>query len=240
MPELSTSATNHQSESKGHMRKSTRLLLGALSATVILAVAVGAASARRIELSEQHFLAAWTELIFEEGGARVNCEVTLEGSFHSRTLSKVCGQLIGYITEAIVHHPCKTPEGWALNGTEVIGGVTVRQTLPWHILFISFSGTLPRITSIRVSLRNASFLVENFGVSCLYRTSETEPAFGNIGVEAGGAVTGLESDETARIRKTSGGLLCPGTGRLIGRARVGRQPEIREGEWRPIIVRLVQ
>ncbi len=212
--------------------------------TIALALALAAtattANARRIELSEQHFLAAWTELIFEESGARINCELTLEGSFHSKTLSKVCGQLIGYITEAIIHHPCRTPEMWVLNGTETIGGVTTRQTLPWHILFISFSGTLPRITRIRVSLRNAAFLLETFGVSCLYRTSETEPAFENIGVEEGGAVTGLESEETTRIRKFEGGVLCPATTRLIGRARVGRQPEIREREWRPIIVRLVQ
>jgi hypothetical protein len=105
------------------MRTRSKLLFAALTATVFLSFAVGSASARRFELSNQRFLAIWTSLEFTiEGLSPVLCPVTLEGSYHSRTLSKVSGQLVGYITAANVNGPLCT------NGSATV----LRETLPWH------------------------------------------------------------------------------------------------------------
>lgn len=223
------------------MRTPTKLLLTALATALVLASVVGTASARRIELSYQHILALWREMKFEGGGgANVLCAVTLESSFHSKTLSKVNGQLVGYITEVHVGHPCSTNEAWALNGTEVIGGVTVSNTLPWHLRFMSFTGTLPRITSITLLIVGAAFLVNIIGNQCLYKSTEASPATAIANVNAEGQVTEITAGGTIPLFVTLVGF-CPANGILSGTSvRVGRQPEPRESEYRPITVRLVQ
>jgi hypothetical protein len=218
------------------MRTPARILFGALAAALVLASAVSTASARRFELSNQSFRLVWAHLIFQGGGAEVECPVTLEGSFHSRTLSKVSGQLVGYITRAIVAHPCEKNEGWALNGVEVTPSGASPQTLPWHIQYNSFSGTLPTISLIRVALIDASFLVEVFNITCLYRSTQTKPQFGNINVVAGQA-TSMDALPENRVPKAAGqSILCPAEGELSGNATI----RLQGSTTTLIFVRLVQ
>jgi hypothetical protein len=187
------------------MSTRSKLLLGGLAAALVMAAFVGSASARRIEISEPRFRAVFAPLTFgAEGQTPVVCRVTLEGSFHSRTLSKVVGALLGYVTAAETAN-CTSETARAL-----------RETLPWHILYVSFTGTLPNISSIRIDLRNAAFLVRAFGfVSCLYRTEEGHPAMGEVLVSAGVARE-LRADENVKI---PGPGLCP-EGFFQGRAEV--------------------
>lgn len=165
------------------MRHTTKLVFAALAAAILMSFVVGSASARRIETSEQGFLIRWSPLIFSAGTNRISCPVTLEGSFHSRTLSKVCGQLIGYITTAQV--PSTEPP--CVNGT----ATALTATLPWHILYISFAGRLPNITRIRVLLKGAAFSIHTSILTCLATTSSTNPAVGDIEVEASGGANRL-------------------------------------------------
>jgi hypothetical protein len=53
------------------------------------------------------------------------------------------------------------------------------EKLPWHIKYLSFDGTLPRISGIEVVFIGAQFLVEwaSF-TSCLFTTSAASPARG--------------------------------------------------------------
>ncbi len=210
------------------MTTSRKALLAGLIASLCLATAVSSASARRLETSEQHFLAIWTLLTFNEagGGTPIECPVTLGGSFHSKTLSKVSGQLVGYITEAhVAEASCHNERARVL-----------AETLPWHIQYNSFTGTLPNITGIRTTLIGASFLVRAFGfISCLYRTSQAEPAFGTINVTSGSANT-LTADNTHTIRSQTGG--CP-AGSFGGTAEVFVQENPGLSGTR-ITVRLVQ
>jgi hypothetical protein len=221
------------------MRNRTRIMLLVLTTALALAAAVGSAAANRIEMSEQRFLVLFRELTFAGGGSNVVCEVNIEGSFHSRTLSKVREQLIGYITEARVHRNaeerCIEFAAWVLNGVERQNGVTLPNTLPWHILYNSFEGTLPRITGIRLLMRDAGFLITGpLGIRCLYRATEAFPMEGIIRVEANGAATELVADESFPIRWREGAF-CPGEGVLRGRGRIGTQER-----WTLITVRLVQ
>ena len=120
----------------------SKLLLAAFTATVFMSFAVGTASARRFELSNQRWLAIWTSLEFTVGSCEpVLCPVTLEGSFHSRTLSKVSGQLVGHVTAAFVRNPCT-------NGTATM----LSKRLPWHLRYDRFIGALPNITGIKASV----------------------------------------------------------------------------------------
>jgi hypothetical protein len=175
------------SQTRKHtMRNSTKLVLAGLSAALLLSLAVGSASARRIETSERGFLVRFSELSFNAAGNRVSCPVTLEGSFHSRTLSKVSGQLIGYITQAQV--PSTEPP--CVEGT----ATALTTTLPWHIQYNSFAGRLPTISRIRITLVGARFQVHpRNSVTCLAGTTQANPSAGDINVEAGGGATTLRA-----------------------------------------------
>jgi hypothetical protein len=168
------------------MRNITKLAFAGLAATIVFSFAVGSASARRFETSEQGFLARWSPLIFNAAGNRISCPVTLEGSFHSKTLSKVCGQLIGYVTRAQVPTGLEPP---CQNGT----ATALTETLPWHILYVSFAGRLPSISSIRIKLIGAKFQVRAAGVTCLTATTNANPAFGDIQVGASGEANRLRA-----------------------------------------------
>jgi hypothetical protein len=205
------------------MQKRTRGIFGLLVAVVVLAAAAAIASANRIETSEQAFLVLFREITFEAGGQNVICAVNYEGSFHSKTIAKVNESLIGYVTEAVIHLPCQ-------NGS----GTVLTSTLPWHIHYESFTGTLPNITGTNLRLDNGGYRVNVAGVICLYEFTATNPMRGTV-VVSGGTVTGLRANETARVRLKEGGLFCPSEGIHRGTGNVGTQ-----SGWSSVVVRLVQ
>jgi hypothetical protein len=188
------------------MHKRSKLLLVGLAAAMLLSMAVGNASARNLSLNEQSFRAVWTPLEFVAGGNTVKCNVTLEGSFHYRTIVKRADALIGFITRAIAN-------------TCTGGSATVlTATLPWHLPYEGFSGTLPNITDIRIKLVGASFNVFPTGAprACLARTTTANPARGIANVGAGGRVTNLQAEPGASIPLEEFFCAFAGEGRFIG------------------------
>jgi len=183
------------------MRTRSKLILAGLSAALLMSLAVGSAQANRLSVSNKNWRAVWSRLVFtdENGNPLVTCPVTMEGSFHSATIRKVIGALIGYITRATAGRPC-------FGGT-----ITINQTsLPWHITYEGFEGILPNIALIDLLLRNINFTVEVFGVQCGYGTPTD-----NLRIDAVRNAAGelnFEDDPTGIWTKLSGGLLCPGTG----------------------------
>jgi hypothetical protein len=119
------------------MRNRLRAFLATAAAASILLAAVGTASARRFELSSSSFRVVWNsvaseKLEFSATGVSVTCSVTLEGTFHSRVISKVSGELIGLITRAAVTQTsCEGGRAIILNGVERLpNGTTTTNTLP--------------------------------------------------------------------------------------------------------------
>jgi hypothetical protein len=205
------------------MHSYCRLLTATIIAWLVMITAVTSASARRIEVSNQGFFVRWTPLLIEFTGSIISCPVTIEGSFHSRTLSKVSGQLIGYITRAFVQGeepPCT-------NSTATV--LTAR--LPWHIQYVSFTGTLPRITRLRISLVGVEIRFQ-LGIACLVRTTQSNPAVGDISVAADGTARLL----TILPEFSIPFIDCIGSARFNGTGEVFTQitPQVR------ITVRLVQ
>lgn len=203
------------------MHKYSRHVLTALAATAILASALSSASARNLSVSATRIRVAWAPLTFSASGlATVRCNVTLEGSFHSATIPKVVRLLIGHVTRADVQRPCTGGTAWAFNGTdrnEALGNTTFENTLPWHLTYEGFTGTLPAITGVRLLLSRARFrlrVVEPFGVTrlCTYTTGTGAGgnATGIAETEAAGGVTGLRADETRSIRSEEGGFCFEG------------------------------
>jgi hypothetical protein len=191
----------------------SKLILAGLAAALVMAFAANTASARNLSISHgELWTAEWSQLKFESGGSpQVECDVTLEGSFHYRTFLKVPRALVGYITRAIANHCLR-------------GSATVLTTnLPWHIRYRGFEGTLPNITGIRLELILAEFQIKNaLNVTCLSTTSEREPAVGVARLGEGNErrlVTGLTADPTATIR--CGAFL---TGNFAGTATVREKP----------------
>jgi len=171
----------------------TKLILATLTATVVMAFATSA-SARNLSGSHGRLWnITWTSLQLRSSGlVAADCALTLEGSFHYGTLGKVAHSLIGHVTRARLG-TCRTGSATVLTGS-----------LPWHITYEGFEGTLPNITGIRVALLGAQFRIHEpiLGTECL-ATSNPERAFGIARLDAGSGnrnVIGVTSESGARIR----------------------------------------
>jgi len=181
------------------MRQRSKLLLAGLTAALLLSMAVGSASANRLSTNERNFRVVWNPLSLEAAEAIVECNVTLEGSFHTNAITKEPGSLIGHITRAALTRPCT-------GGTATI----LTETLPWHVVYGGYGGRLPAITGVTLLLLNASFRVDPASVflpACLARTTVENPAAGTAELNEELLVTGLTPDPTALI-PLSGGFGC--------------------------------
>jgi hypothetical protein len=193
------------------MRTRSKLWLTAVMATALFATAVGNASARNLSLSNQNIRAVFNPLVFApaEGGGRLSCAVTLEGSFHTRTFTKTVNSLVGYITRVNVQETLCAGEG-------SLAGASARadsETLPWHVRYAGFTGTLPNIARVILNLTsNFTLFNVRFLGECRY----------------GGTARGffvpasneLEADRATVIPRTGGNVFCPGGGTFEGRTRV--------------------
>lgn len=192
----------------------------ALGVAIVLSSAGGVASAGRLSISNRAFRMTWAPLRYEGGEIQVDCNVTMEGSFHSSTIQKVTGALVGYVTRAAVVRPCVGGSWYYLNGVEVLRGVTIANTLPWHIRYRSFVGTLPNIQKIGLDVINYSFLIETpFITNCLYRSTAARPVIWNLLREGGGVITAVE-EPTTQIPLREGGFGCPSEIAFSGTGRV--------------------
>lgn len=179
------------------MSRFFRLAIAAVASTVVMALVVSSAPARSFSISNQQIRAVWSPMIFRDPlGGVVECPVTLEGSLHSRTIAKVSYSLIGYITTARVGVP-----------TDCVGGeaTILNESLPWHVRYFGFDGTLPDITRIRILLSGGAFRIRNPNGTCLFTLRDTtaEHGLGNFNrntttnqltsVEVGGEITSNEA-----------------------------------------------
>jgi hypothetical protein len=146
------------------VRSISHLLTAALAILTVAAL-TATASAGRLSASAQTIRATWTAIALTDPFGTTECEVTLAGSLHTRTITKTRGALIGFINRAEVRTPCRR------------GAMTVlRETLPWHVQYDAFAGTLPRITAVFTRVLGFSFETRNGGLGCLFRSTAATPA----------------------------------------------------------------
>lgn len=190
-----------------HLRM--KLLLAALTASVVMIGAVSTASANRLSVSSRNIRVVWNSTLSQRltftgsGVFTPECDITMDGSFHSNTIVKTRGLLIGYIT-AVTIGACE-----GINDVSILG-------LPWHIQYHAFVGTLPTITGVTLLLVGVSFNLDApLAGDCLYRSTTAAPARGTIAI-TGGVAGLLTPDSTALVPLNSGGFLCPGSGGFTG------------------------
>jgi hypothetical protein len=195
------------------MRHTCKPVLVALAATLALAVAVsGTASARVFSISNRNFRVTWGEVEFSNpsGFGTVRCPMTLEGSFHSQTISKVEKALIGYVNRATFRETACT------GGPETVN----QASLPWHLTYNGFRGILPRINSIRLLVNQLEIRIrEPFGWICNARAEANHEARGEIILNTNGEATNLVPDPGPQIPVT--GCFATETG-LEGSSTDGR------------------
>jgi hypothetical protein len=194
-----------------------------------MALTTAGASARNLSISHGDlFNASWRQLRFSSGGAVAGeCDVTIEGSFHYRTALKVRESLVGYITHAITNN-CGS------------GSATVLTTsLPWHIRYQGFEGTLPNITGIRLRLILAEFNFKDriFGSVCTATATSFNPVEGVANLTNGKErrlVKGLTADTGPRIPcgVISGSFEGTATVRDLPGGAARPQRDRRRGRWR--------
>jgi hypothetical protein len=168
-----------------------------LAATSALAFTTTTASANRLSVSSRLIRVRWTVLTWSFGTNSIRCALTLEGSFHSGTIRKVERALIGHISRASVA-ACS-------NGSATV----LQETLPWHLRYAGFTGTLPAIRTLSFQILGLSLSLQPSGsVKCLGRTTEEAPARFIADLEAAGGIREVTAEEGAEIPFTGEGGLC--------------------------------
>ncbi len=130
------------------MRASCRALLVAVGVAAVLAIAVGPAAAVNLEFFTPEIRSVFERITFEAGGLRIECRMTVTGSFHRRTFAKVLNGLYGFVSNV-------TTESCA-SGSATAGG------LPWHQRYNGFAGTLPNIEQVIMNWSAARWTVREF------------------------------------------------------------------------------
>ena len=156
-----------------------KLISVSAAVAVVLALAVGAASANRLSVSNSQFRFLMRSFELTSSQFEITCGVTLEGSFHSRTFAKVQGALVGFFSRASVDTPGCTGGRMSV----------LAESLPWHVRYRSFSGTLPAISAVALDVVGFTLLFENtIAQVCLYRATEASPMRGRFVLGEGGTI----------------------------------------------------
>jgi hypothetical protein len=175
-----------------------KLLCTIVGATALLCAVVSTASAGKLSSSSQTLRATFPRVDFSGGFGTVECPVTVEGSFHARTIAKTPGNLTGSVTAGTV-------------GSCTRGGATMlAETLPWHVRYTSFTGTLPSIATITANVIGVGFRIREptFGVFCQIVSTTAEPAIMTFTREGSGRLTNARAggviESTCGVRGTFG------------------------------------
>lgn len=176
----------------------TKLAFAAVAAAALLAVGTASAAASLLSVDHRDFRIVWAEMTITMGVEAVRCRVTLEGTLHSSTIRKTNGALIGHITRAIPANPCAA------------GALTLLQeSLPWHVTYESFNGTLPNPTAVAVRIIGMAMRVDPPGATpaCLGTTTAERPAVIGLIINERRLISSAIWDES-RVIPTTTGLFC--------------------------------
>jgi hypothetical protein len=192
------------------MRSTSRLFAVALGAALLLGHASTVATAGRLSTSTTTLRVAWGPIFAHRFGT-VICEgLTLSGSFHSRTLAKVRGTLIGNVSAATARPvPCTA------GGSGSASLLTER--LPWHVAYDSFTGTLPNISGVKLQILGFAVGIRiNLIGTCLYRSEGLNPLIVIAELERGATRT-WRADEATELPWIAGPVGCPNELSVSGR-----------------------
>jgi hypothetical protein len=145
-----------------------RTLVSIAATAAVLLAGLSIASANRLVINDDDYKIIWDRFEIATPLGTIECTVTFLGAFDAQTISKVIGAQIGDVSLADVG-----------GGTCVGGSATILQaSLPWDATYNSFSGTLPTIAGVELSLLGVSIQFRISSTTCLARTTTIEPGAG--------------------------------------------------------------
>ncbi len=180
--------------------RTTKTLITLTTTIILLAALTTTATARNFRTSTTTSRATWTSAEFSGGFGSARCNLTIEGTLRSATITKTRGGEIGSLNAATI-------------GTCPQGSASIlKETLPWRAQYASFSGTLPAISSATVNIIGLAIQIREptFGITCLAASTTTNPATGRYNLNT----------TTGRVESVSlGGEVptsCGANGRFSG------------------------
>jgi len=167
------------------MRLGSRLV-AAVGAVVVLGGLASVASAGRLSSSSQTWRATFSRWDISGGFGATECALTMEGSFHGRTIAKVARSLMGLVTRAQVG---ACPRGSA---------TVLAETLPWHLRYQSFGSTLPIIAFVEMDITGMAWQKREptFGITCLFIAREGQSMRMKVDFGLGGVLTQASLEAT--------------------------------------------
>lgn len=190
------------------MRQQTRTLLISMVLAATWLVAAGApAQASRSISSSATSIGAGGSLTFNND--RMICDYLVQLTLSADSTPKTAGTTLGTIGPGFIRN-CIGPivPSPPNNTGTILAGSTVS--------YASFTGTLPRITSIGVSSLNFGFSLNTLWGVCLYRASATNPFTGvSLDSPTSNTLTSLTFTNDS-IDRASGSILCPATWAIRG------------------------
>ena len=175
------------------MRRSSTLLV--VVASALLASAIGA-NARDLRFTSQSFRVTWSSITFRGPVGSITCPMTLEGTLHERTMAKTANNLLGYITRATL------PSANCTRGSATL----LPATLPWHVRYSRFTGTLPDLESLNVKVVGMGIQVPGPFSPCLFRSEATNPVILEMSRERSGILAGVRISGVSVILAECGQL----------------------------------
>jgi hypothetical protein len=173
------------------MRIRSKIILTALAAVAFAALLASGGSATRLSVNAAEFRITVSPVSFEGGENTVACNMSLEGNFAGASFAKTLGSQIGSITTSSLAATCTGGSARALT-----------ETLPWRVTYGGFGGTLPRITTVNLTLVGTSFAIapRELGFACL---GSTTPARGIANRETTGEFR-VRADESVELALRGG------------------------------------
>jgi hypothetical protein len=205
------------------MRTGSKLALAALAVTLAFTALTGAAGANRLSGNDRDIYFYWDEFTLRIAEFEVTCPVEMLSILHENNIVKRELSLIGLVTHAEAFEE------------ECVGGTIsfLEESLPWHILYKSFTGRLPNIESIRVLLDGISYDINIGRIACLgYDAGMMDSLDVILGITAG-TVTSAVPDEEFQT-SLRGGFFCS-----LNRAVPSGTADVERGEGQPYTIRLI-
>ena len=182
-----------------------RILRLAAILVALFLLAAGSASARNLSLDDRDIAMRWARLSFIssfEELISVSCTINMIGSFHASTFAKSAGSLVGI--NALSQLPTNCAGGTA---------TVPLASMPWHLTYDSFAGSLPSIAAVRLNLIGFTALLRREFFGCELDSTTLEPVPIDLGI-TGGVITSATIDPDAVINAGDLGeeTLCDAAG----------------------------
>jgi hypothetical protein len=195
IPSMTPRTRGSSNEGTTAMHTRGKLLLAALTSALFLTLVPSAATAlRSLQYTTGPITLTGNETLTSDTGTTITTSTTKVINT-STSVAKTRGALFAFLTE------CTATLGTAFVFVRI--AITCGLTLPWHVRFDSFTGTLPRIINVKLISLNVTVLLRNLPsgelLNCLYQGDQ--PAIARV--NAASEITEIQIDETARLNTTT-------------------------------------